>query len=132
MYIPTYIYIYIYTHICLEALGPSGSGEGVRKSGSCDTPTLGAEDVIIIMIVIIISSSSSTMISMTTIICIIAHQKSTPQKSSWIFSGIFQWISVASPNGFQRYSPKDCHSPSGLSLDASNRDSLEPSKGISL
>ena len=30
----------------------------------------------------------------------IAHQKSTPHKSSWIFSGTFQWIQVAFSDRF--------------------------------
>ena len=48
----------------------------------------------------------------------IAHQISAPQKSSWISSGISQWISAAFSNGtslvsgmFQRIVtfPVDCH-----------------------
>ena len=48
---------------------------------------------------------------------IVAHQKSTPQKSSWIFSGIFQRMFSGI---FQRifnchwYVPKDCHFSSGF------------------
>ena len=39
----------------------------------------------------------------------IAHQKSTPPRSSWIVSGIFQWSFTC-----QWYVPKDCHSPSAF------------------
>ena len=33
-----------------------------------------------------------------------AHQKSTPQKSWWISSGVFQWISVSSSRGISLFS----------------------------
>ena len=64
----------------------------------------------------------------------IAHQKSTPQKSSWIFSGIFQWIFSGT---FQRnftcqwYIPKDCHFSSGFPLELSNGCSVAFSNRVS-
>ena len=47
----------------------------------------------------------------------IAHQKSTSQKSSWIFSGMFNWISSGMFLRIftcQWYVSKDCHLPNGL------------------
>ena len=34
----------------------------------------------------------------------IAHRKSTPQKSSWIFSGLFQWMFSSFSNGMSLFS----------------------------
>ena len=47
----------------------------------------------------------------------IASHRSTPRKSSWIFSGIFRWIFSGMFQYIftvQRYCPKDCHFPSGI------------------
>ena len=49
--------------------------------------------------------------------------KSTPQKSSWIVSGVFEWtFSGIFKRNFtcQWYVPKDCHLSSGLSLELSD------------
>ena len=52
----------------------------------------------------------------------IAHQKSTPQKSSRTFNGIFQWTFSVFQHQFtfQWHAPKDCHLPSGLLPDLSS------------
>ena len=65
----------------------------------------------------------------------VAHQKSTPQRSSWISSGIFQWTfrGIFQRNfTCQRYFPKDCHFLSGFLLELSSGYSLELSSGIPL
>ena len=52
-----------------------------------------------------------------------AHRKSTPQKSSWTFSGISQWTFSGIFQGSvtcQLYFPKGFHSSSGFPLDLSN------------
>ena len=62
------------------------------------------------------------------------HQKSTPQKPSWIFSGIFRWTFSGIFQWVftcQRYFPKDCHFPSGSLLEMSNGVLEESSTDIS-
>ena len=65
----------------------------------------------------------------------IARQKSTSQKSSWIFSGSFQWMfsCIFRQNVIvQWYVPLDYHFPGGFSLESSNGLSLAFSNGLSL
>ena len=56
------------------------------------------------------------------------HQKSTPQKSSWIVSGIFEWTSSGIfPWHFtcKLHLSKDCHFPSGFVLNMFNGLSVD-------
>ena len=65
----------------------------------------------------------------------IALQKWTPQKSSWIFVGMFRWMfsGIFQPNyTFQWVVPKDCYLHSGFSLGLSNACSVAFSNDISL
>ena len=59
-------------------------------------------------------------------ICVV-RQKSTPQKSSWTFSGMFQHVFIV-----QLYVQNDCHFSSGFPLELSNGFSSAFSNGISL
>ena len=63
-----------------------------------------------------------------------SHQKSTPRKSSWIFSCIFQWMFSGifqQSFTFKWYYQKDCHLSSGLLLELPNGLSVAFSNGLS-
>ena len=89
-----------------------------------DFPVPGCKHIlhnILVYYIILVHINSYYIISYYIILYHIAHQKSTPHNSSWIFSGMFQWTfrDIFQHNfTFQRHFPKDCHFPSGFLLDA--------------
>ena len=111
-----YIYIYTYTIIIITI-------------NNTNNETIVITVLIIIIIIIILLLSIIICRGQKT-----AHQKSTPQKSSWIP----RWhlpmdVQLLYQRNFtcRWYFPKDCNFPSGLSLELSDGLSVTFSNGIS-
>ena len=91
----------------------------------CHAISLTGKLIYVFFTIIMLFTITSTITMI--IIVKIAHQKPTPQESSWIFCGIFRWIfSGVFQRNFtcQRYCPKDCHLSSGCLLELSNELSV--------